>query len=170
MERALQGVDAVVHLAARIGVGQSMYEIADYTAANTAGTGVLLQALVRRPVERLVVASSMSVYGEGLYADENGRHVVVAERSKEQLSGYRSGTRMAPKAKAGPSSHAGNKAAGAQFRLRPDEYDQEQLVLLYGNAYGVPAIALRLFNVYWPEAGSLQPVQRAPWPSSPRDS
>src|SRR6188474_385522 len=86
VDRALHAIDAVVHLAARIGVGQSMYEIADYTAANTAGTGVLLQALVRRPVGRVIVASSMSVYGEGLYADENGLQVVVPERSKEQLA------------------------------------------------------------------------------------
>jgi len=67
---ALAGVDAVVHLAARVGVGQSMYEIAEYTSANTGGTAVLLEALLDHPVGRLVVASSMSVYGEGLYVDE----------------------------------------------------------------------------------------------------
>ena len=61
-----------MHLAARVGVGQSMYEIAEYAAVNTVGTGVLLEALLEHPVRRLVVASSMSVYGEGLYVDEHG--------------------------------------------------------------------------------------------------
>src|SRR5687767_8623932 len=59
---ALDGVDAVLHLAARVGVGQSMYEIAEYTSVNTYGTGVLLEALLDHPVQRLVAASSMSVY------------------------------------------------------------------------------------------------------------
>src|SRR5690348_9405494 len=67
VRRALRGVDGVVHLAAMVGVGQSMYELAQYTASNALGTAVLLEALIERPVERLVVASSMSVYGEGLY-------------------------------------------------------------------------------------------------------
>src|SRR5438270_518776 len=70
--RALDGVDAVVHLAARVGVGQSMYELAAYTEANSVGTAVLLEGLLDRRVERLVVASSMSVYGEGLYRDADG--------------------------------------------------------------------------------------------------
>src|SRR3954469_19458159 len=65
--RALDDVDAVVHLAAQVGVGQSMYQIADYTSTNVVGTATLLEALIKRPVERLVVASSMSIYGEGLY-------------------------------------------------------------------------------------------------------
>ena len=86
VDRALDGVDAVVHLAARVGVGQSMYEIAEYAAANTAGTGVLLEALLDRSVGKLVVASSMSVYGEGLYVREDGTPVVVHERSREQLA------------------------------------------------------------------------------------
>jgi dTDP-L-rhamnose 4-epimerase len=61
VRRALDGADAVVHLAARVGVGQSMYEIADYTSVNDTGTAVLLQALLHHPVQQLVVASSMSV-------------------------------------------------------------------------------------------------------------
>ena len=67
VRRALEGVDAVVHLAARVGVGQSMYEMAEYTSANSVGTAVLLEALAEKPVRKLVVASSMSIYGEGLY-------------------------------------------------------------------------------------------------------
>ena len=59
--RALAGVDAVYHFAASVGVGQSMYQIADYTSVNNVGTAVLLEALADRPVERLIVASSMSI-------------------------------------------------------------------------------------------------------------
>src|SRR4051812_23760164 len=57
--KALKGVDAVYHFAAAVGVGQSMYEIANYTSINNLGTAVLMEALIDRPVERLVVASSM---------------------------------------------------------------------------------------------------------------
>jgi len=75
LQRALEGVDSVVHLAARVGVGQSMYEIAEYTSVNSLGTAVLLEELARSPVRKLAVASSMSVYGEGLYRDAGGREV-----------------------------------------------------------------------------------------------
>ncbi len=70
--RALADVDVVVHLAARVGVGQSMYELADYASVNTHGTSILLQAMMDRPVRKLLVASSMSIYGEGLYRDCDG--------------------------------------------------------------------------------------------------
>src|SRR5262245_28382382 len=69
VRRALRGIDVVHHFAAAVGVGQSMYRIEEYVAVNDLGTGVLLQALSENPVGRLVVASSMSVYGEGLYRD-----------------------------------------------------------------------------------------------------
>src|SRR5205085_10542823 len=83
--RALDGVDAVVHLAARVGVGQSMYEISGYAEANSLGTAVVLEALLDRPVERLLVASSMSVYGEGLYRSADGSLVPGKARPREQL-------------------------------------------------------------------------------------
>ncbi|HEY0549311.1 MAG TPA: SDR family NAD(P)-dependent oxidoreductase, partial [Verrucomicrobiae bacterium] len=85
MRRALVGVDAVYHFAAKVGVGQSMYEIASYTATNNDGTAVLLEALIKRPVEKLVVASSMSIYGEGLYRNARGELVSGTERPLEQL-------------------------------------------------------------------------------------
>src|SRR5215213_2461594 len=85
VRRALAGVDVVYHLAAAVGVGQSMYEIAYYTEVNNLGTAVLLEALAARPVERLVVASSMSVYGEGAYRAPDGRLCPASERSLAQL-------------------------------------------------------------------------------------
>src|SRR5262245_41158976 len=69
VKRALDGVDTVLHLAAAVGVGQSMYQIEHFTSVNVMGTATLLEVLVqeRRPLRRIVVASSMSLYGEGLF-------------------------------------------------------------------------------------------------------
>src|SRR3546814_655203 len=66
VDRALCGIDCVVHLAAEVGVGQSMYEVERYTSVNDLGTAILFQRLIERPVRRIVTASSMSIYGEGL--------------------------------------------------------------------------------------------------------
>ncbi|HEX2163445.1 MAG TPA: NAD-dependent epimerase/dehydratase family protein [Thermoanaerobaculia bacterium] len=153
VERALDGVEAVYHFAAAVGVGQSMYEIARYTATNNLGTAVLLEALVARrdadrPVERLVVASSMSVYGEGLYRDAEGRPVEQVRRSRQQLERHEweppgpRGERLTPVAT--PEDKAPDLAS--VYAL--SKYDQERLCLLVGAAYGVPTVALRFFNVY----------------------
>src|SRR5215213_6040654 len=72
VKEALHGIDAVYHYAAMVCVGQSMYEIREYTDVNNVGTAVVLEALSKNPVEKLVVASSMSIYGEGLYKDADG--------------------------------------------------------------------------------------------------
>ena len=85
MRRALKGIDAVYNLAAVVGVGQSIYEITKYTTTNNLGTAVLLEALIEQPVERLVVASSMSIYGEGLYSTPNGSLCTESYRGLEQL-------------------------------------------------------------------------------------
>ena len=85
VETALRGVDKVLHLASSVGVGQSMYDIESYVRTNELGTAVLLQALARHPVERLVVASSMSIYGEGLCVTPEADETSPAERSLEQL-------------------------------------------------------------------------------------
>src|SRR5579864_9452946 len=67
--RALEGVEAVYHFAAAVGVGQSMYEIERYTSVNAIGAAVVLEEVVERraAIRKLVVASSMSIYGEGQY-------------------------------------------------------------------------------------------------------
>lgn len=81
VKKALDGMDAVFHLAAMVGVGQSMYEIERYTSVNNNGTAVLMEAIVHSGrVEKVVVASSMSIYGEGLYHDSLGNeyHAVSA--------------------------------------------------------------------------------------------
>src|ERR1700761_2169532 len=80
LDEALAGVDAVYHFVALVGVGQSMYQIAEYTSVNNLGTAVLLERLVKKPVKKLVVASSMSVYGEGLYVTPSGEPYAQATR------------------------------------------------------------------------------------------
>src|SRR5688572_9882263 len=82
---ALRGVDYVVHLAALVGVGQSMYLAADYVDVNVRGTAVLLSELAKSPPKKLLVASSMSVYGEGACVDASGQPTEVEGRSLEQL-------------------------------------------------------------------------------------
>jgi dTDP-L-rhamnose 4-epimerase len=78
--RSLKDMDSVVHLAAEVGVGQSMYAVERYTSVNATGSAVLFEALIDRPVRRVVTASSMSIYGEGLYKDADGNLVEDAER------------------------------------------------------------------------------------------
>ena len=85
--RAVDGVDGVFHLAAEVGVGQSMYEVARYVGSNDLGTAVLLEQLISAPVERLVVASSMSVYGEGRYVNPDGVVVDLVQRQLRDVSG-----------------------------------------------------------------------------------
>jgi dTDP-L-rhamnose 4-epimerase len=152
VRRALDGADVVLHLAARVGVGQSMYEIAEYTSVNGVGTAVLLEALASHPVERLVVASSMSVYGEGRYVDGSGAPVDDFTRSREQLERGEwepDGLRPVPTPEDKPPSLASIYALG--------KYEQERMCMLFGDAYGVPAVALRLFNVYGPHQALSNP-------------
>ncbi len=150
VDKALVGVDQVVHLAARVGVGQSMYEIAEYTSVNGLGTGVLLEALAANPIERLVVASSMSVYGEGLYVGPDGHPVPPVDRSRQQLEaaswephGPR-GEELTPV----PTPETKPPSLASIYAL--NKFDQERMCLLFGEAYKVPTTALRFFNVYGP--------------------
>ncbi len=85
VRRALEGVDVVYHYAAAVGVGQSMYQVEHYTSVNNIGTAVLLEALIEHPVQRLIVASSMSLYGEGLYRNAAGDLTEGRDRSVDQL-------------------------------------------------------------------------------------
>jgi len=148
VRRALQGIDAVVHLAAAVGVGQSMYQIAHYTAVNNGGTAVLLEALARAPVERLVVASSMSLYGEGLYQDASGETRIASERPLEQLREGDWEVRGADGEALIPVPTPETKPPSLASIYALSKYDQERMSLLVGAAYSIPTTALRFFNVY----------------------
>ncbi len=146
--KALRGIDAVVHLAACVGVGQSMYEVARYTGVNNLGTAVLLEALIKQPVESLVVASSMSIYGEGLYRDANGDIAAGQERSLDDLKARRwevtdgAGNALTPV----PTPETKAPSLASVYAL--SKFDQERMTLLIGRAYNIPTVALRFFNVY----------------------
>ncbi len=157
VRRALKGVSAVYHLAAAVGVGQSMYEIALYTSINNVGTAVLLQELAQSPVERLVVASSMSIYGEGLYRSADGKVHTAAGRPAAQLrSGeweVRNGTGEALIPVATPETKP--PCLASIYAL--SKFDQERMCLMIGSAYGIPTVALRFFNVYGPRQALSNP-------------
>jgi dTDP-L-rhamnose 4-epimerase len=147
---SLEGVSHLVHLAASVGVGQSMTNIVDYTRNNVMGAAVMLEVLSRRPhtVRRMAVASSMSIYGEGAYASASGRAPVFPElRTHEQLADRRwevvvDGEELAP------------LPTGEDKLLQPasiyavNKRDHEEMFLAIGRALEIPTVALRLFNAY----------------------
>jgi dTDP-L-rhamnose 4-epimerase len=150
LSRALQNIDAVIHLVSLVGVGQSMYQIEEYTSVNTLGTATLLQALSQRPVERLVLASSMSIYGEGLYCNESGKVRTPRERSVEQLKLGDWEVRGEDGEPLAPRATPEDKVPSLASVYALSKYDQECMCLMVGRAYGIPAVALRLFNTYGP--------------------
>jgi dTDP-L-rhamnose 4-epimerase len=156
VERALDGIEAVFHFAAAVGVGQSMYEVEHYTSTNTIGTAVLLQAIVSRPIARLVVASSMSLYGEGMYRRSDGSQVECPERSRAQLRDgiwdvHDGGVPLTPV----PTPEHKRPCLSSVYAL--SKFDQERLCLMIGAAYNVPTVALRFFNVFGPRQALSNP-------------
>jgi len=153
LARLVKNVDAVIHLAAAVGVGQSMYEIEKYVDSNTRGTAMLLDVLVNTDhnISKLVVASSMSIYGEGKYFCE-------------KCDSFRT-----PDLRQGPSNVMGwehaCKKCGSNLKPVPTDEDttlrptsiyamskrhQEEMCILIGRTYDIPTVALRFFNVCGP--------------------
>jgi dTDP-L-rhamnose 4-epimerase len=155
--RALQGVDAVINLVALVGVGQSMYQIADYTSVNNLGTATLLQTLTTYPVERLIVASSMSIYGEGLYRDCEGHVQTALDRSLRQLKMGDWEVRDSRGWPLIPAATPEDKAPALASVYALSKFDQERLCLILGRAYGIPTVALRFFNTYGPNQALSNP-------------
>lgn len=148
VKEALKGVDAVYHYAAMVGVGQSMYEIREYTDVNNIGTAVLLEALSKNPVEKLVVASSMSIYGEGLYKDADGHIKAGMDRKLEQLKRGDWETYDAKGNVLTPYATPETKTPSLSSVYALSKYDQERMCLMIGKAYNIPTVALRFFNVF----------------------
>ncbi len=147
---SVKGVGSVVHLAAEVGVGQSMYAVERYTSVNEIGSAVLFEALIDHPVRRVVTASSMSIYGEGLYEDADGNLVENAAR-KPRTSGTQSwdpldghGRRLKPVA----TPEWKQPSLASIYAL--GKYVQERQTLIMTQAYGMEGVCLRLFNVYGP--------------------
>ena len=148
VKKAIQGVDQVYHLAAKVGVGQSMYEIVNYTDVNNLGTATLLEALIENPVEKLVVASSMSIYGEGLYRNSSNQIIPGFERNLEDIKKGRWELYDNKKEVLVPVPTHEKKTPILNSVYALSKYDQEQLCLMTGRAYNFPVVALRFFNVY----------------------
>jgi dTDP-L-rhamnose 4-epimerase len=152
LRTALAGVDVIYHFAATVGVGQSMYEISRYMSVNTQGTAELLQAILdtRIPLQKLIVASSMSIYGEGQYACAGcGKVEFPAVRPVSQLKEglweircTACGGVLLPR----PTNEEKPSEINSIYAL--SKRDQEQMCLIYGKTYGLPVTALRFFNIY----------------------
>jgi len=157
VRRALDGIDGVIHLAAAVGVGQSMYEIARYTRVNSLGTAVVVEALLERSIGKLVVASSMSIYGEGLYRGPDGLPFTVPRRPRSQLLAGEWELRDGEGMPLVPVPTPEWKAPDIASVYALTKLDQERICLLVGEAYGVPAVALRFFNTYGPRQALSNP-------------
>ncbi len=157
VRQAVQGCDAVIHLAATVGVGQSMYEVRRYTHANEMGTATLLEELIKHPVRRLVVASSMSIYGEGMYVNQQNELAPDACRALDQLRTHA----WEPRDKRGqplrPVPTPETKPPQLASIYAISKYAQEQASLTIGRAYDIPTVALRFFNVYGPRQALSNP-------------
>ena len=151
MSKAVCGVDVIFHFAAAVGVGQSMYQIADYTSTNNLGTANLLQAIIDQhsSPEKIVVASSMSIYGEGKYDCHACGEVAPSARPIAQLQAKLWET-TCPNCEETltPVPTSEDKPLQCTSIYALSKKDQEEMTLLFSRVYGIPAVALRYFNIY----------------------
>src|SRR5687767_2838188 len=159
-EPLVLAADAVVHFGAAVSVGQSMYQVDRYVDVNTRGTALLLDILVnsKHHVEKLLVASSIGVYGEGAYRCATHGSVAPTIRSEEQLAA-RDWEQRCPVC----GEHAASIPTPEDKPLYRDniysmtKLHQEEMVLLIGKTYGIPSVAPRFFNVYGPRQSLSNP-------------
>ena len=152
VRRALEGMDAVVHFAAAVGVGQSMYEIERYTSVNAIGAAIVLEEAIERrdAIRKLLVASSMSIYGEGQYRNPRTGESGLAPwlRPESQLAAREWELRADDGTPLEPEPTAETKPLRPTSIYAINKRDHEEMFLTVGAAYGLPAVALRFFNVY----------------------
>lgn len=160
IKKALRGIEVVFHQAAAVGVGQSMYQIQDYIEVNTLGTAKLLESIVNsnHNVEKLLIASSMSIYGEGTYVCEDHDKVFPELRTVFQLEAKEWEIKCpecGKKVKTIPTSE--DKPLHPTSIYAISKRDQEEMCLVIGRAYGIPTVALRYFNTYGPRQSLSNP-------------
>lgn len=160
MTDLLVDVDAVFHLAAVVGVGQSMYQILRYVDTNTNGTALLLDILANEEhnVKKLIVASSMSIYGEGEYKCSKCGIIYPKLRDKNQLK-TKEWECKCPNCGVSvqPVPTKETKPLYPTSIYAQTKRHQEELCLLIGKTYGIPTVVLRYFNVYGPRQSLLNP-------------
>jgi dTDP-L-rhamnose 4-epimerase len=160
LEPLVRQSDAVVHFAAAVSIGQSMYEIDRYVDVNTRGTSLLLDILVNTThnVKKVIVASSIGVYGEGAYECRAHGRVAPRIRSADQLAA-RDWEQRCPICRAHVTSvpTPEDKPLYRDSIYSMTKYHQEEMVLLIGRTYGIPAVAPRFFNVYGPRQSLSNP-------------
>lgn len=159
--RALAGVDVVVHCAAAVGVGQALYRVRHYVDTNVTGTATLLEAMIERrtPFRKLLVPTSMTAYGEGVYRrPSDGALLRVGVRSEDDVRRF--GWQPVDPA-TGEVLEAIATAEDAELKSRSvyalTKRYQEELALSLGRLYGIPVACLRLFNVYGPRQALSNP-------------
>lgn len=157
---ALKGIDAVYHLASAVGVGQSMYEIEHYVKVNSLGTAIFLDILAneKHTVKKIIVAASMSSYGEGTYHfSEKGLFQPPLRDEKDLKKGdfkvYYPGTRIIGKPQ--PTNEEVKQNSNSIYAI--GKKNQEEMVLVFGKAYAIPSVAMRYFNVYGPRQSLSNP-------------
>ena len=159
-EPLLLAADGVVHFGAAVSVGQSMYQIDRYVDVNTRGTALLLDILVnaKHNVQKVLVASSIGVYGEGAYSCAVCGPVAPGIRPAEQLAA-RDWEQHCPRCGLHVASipTPEDKALYRDNIYSMTKYHQEEMVLLIGKTYGIPAVAARFFNVYGPRQSLSNP-------------
>lgn len=160
LRRALEGMDAVSHHAAAVGVGQSQYAVKYYTDVNLGGTANLLDILANHPhrVRKLIVAASMSSYGEGVYSCAKCGRVRPPLRSEEQFRRQEwecrcpgCGGTLTPL----PVREADERLVNSIYAIT--KMVQEEMCLNIGRTYNIPTVALRYFNVYGPRQSLSNP-------------
>ena len=149
-ESALHGVTHLAHLAASVGVGQSMTNIVDYTRNNVMTAAIMLEVLSQRPhtIERIAVASSMSIYGEGAYqVPSTGAITAPRLRDHEQLA-LREWELALHGEELRPVPTSEEKLLKPASIYAVNKRDHEEMFLAVGLALKIPTVALRLFNAY----------------------
>lgn len=151
VKAALDGVDVLAHHAALVGVGQSMYEIERYARTNALGTAVVLDVVAneKHKLKKIMVASSMSIYGEGLYTCPKHGQVPASPRSLARLQAHQwevpcptCGADLQPL----PTPETKVIEPSSVYAIH--KRDHEELFRVVGKAYGIPWVAFRYFNVY----------------------
>lgn len=153
-EKALPGQQVVVHLAAETGTGQSMYQIERYTDVNVTGTSIFLDMLTNTPhqVEKVVVASSRAIYGEGKYwSPALGKEVYPLGRKEADMAAGDFEVKCpytGVNAELMPTDEWSRIQPNSIYGLT--KYQQEQAIMITAQALGIPAVAFRYQNVYGP--------------------